>query len=49
MPLDDRFARYNHSCLFDLDDPHERIGGGIFSLPSLWYPLTSPFFLNIIL
>ena len=35
MPLDDCFARYNHSCLLGLDDPHERIGvGSIFSSPS---------------
>ena len=35
MPLDDYFARYNHSCLFGLDDHHGRIGvGSIFSSPS---------------
>ena len=34
MPLDDRFARYSHSCLLSLDDPHGRIGvGSIFNSP----------------
>ena len=35
MPLDDRFARHNHSYLLGLDDPHGQIGvGSIFSSPS---------------
>ena len=34
MPLDDRFARYSHSCLLGLDDPHGRIGvDSIFNSP----------------
>ena len=35
MPMDNHPTRYNHSCLFDLDDSHGRIGvGSIFSSPS---------------
>ena len=31
MPLDDRFARYSHSCLLGLDDSHGQIGVGLIS------------------
>ena len=35
MPMDDHPTRYNHSCLFDLDNFHGRIGvGSIFNSPS---------------
>ena len=36
MPMDDRPTRYNHSCLFDLNDSYGQIGvGSIFNSQSV--------------
>ena len=35
MPLDDHFARYSHSCLLGLDEPHGRIGVGLIFISPL--------------
>ena len=36
MPMDDRPTRYNHSCLFYLNDSYGQIGvGSIFNSPSV--------------